>query len=304
MSGDFMMGDADNAIAVPFSDDEAEAKPEELLEEDTPTASIEERQKNKERRQARIARLLSEGKQSKAEVSQLKSEQAALREELAELRGRVSQATTASAAGVPPGKDRYDLALDEVYEKQTEAYNAAQAEIKAGTWSPERQRHYEKIARDVETAKSRIHTQRELDARSQSQRAEQAQQIWVQKYPEVYGDPRAYQYAEATFRRKQALLGQGEKVTNELVDEVMNETMTTFKLGKRQAPSVSEKARLSGMPSTGGGGSGGSSNSGAVTMTPQLRRIAIARYSELPEAEAIKKWANTEGKSLRAKKVL
>lgn len=300
MADNYMQGDADNAVAVPFSDDEAE-KPEELLEEDAPTASPEERQKNKERRQARIARLLSEGKQSKAESAQLRAEQAALREELAELRGRVA---AQQAPVVSDGKDPYDRELDRVYEMQTEAFNAAQAEIKAGTWTPERQKHYEKIARDVETAKSRIHTRRELDASRQSQRAEQAQQVWAHKYPEVYGDPRAYQYAEATFRRRQALLGRNEAVTNELIDEVMTETINTLKLGKRAAPSASERAKHSGIPSTGGGGSGGGGGTGPILMTPQLRRMAIAAYSELPEAEAVKKWADKEGKKLRAKKVL
>jgi hypothetical protein len=299
MAGDFMQGDPDNSVAVPFSDDESDDKPEALLEEDTPTASPEERQKNKERRQARIARMLNEGKQSKAERDQLKAEQAALREELAELRGRVSAQQAPAPAD---GKDPYDRELDRVYEMQTEAYNAAQAEIKAGTWSPERQKHYEKIARDVETAKSRIHTRRELDATRQSQRAEQAQQVWVQKYPEVYGDPRAYQYAEATFRRKQALLGQGERVTNELVDEVMTETMNTFKLGKRSPPSASERAKHTGIAATGGGGSGG--GNGAIPMTPQMRRMAIARYDHLPEAEAIKKWVDNDGKRMRAKKLI
>lgn len=293
---DYMQGDPDNAVAVPFSDDEAE-KPEELLEEDTPAASPEERQKNKQRRQERIARLLSEGKQSKAERDQLKAEQAALREELAELRGRVAAQTTPAPAD---GKDPYDRELDRVYEMQTEAYNAAQAEIKAGTWTPERQKHYEKIARDVETAKSRIHTRRELDASRVAARAEQAQQVWVQKYPEVYKNPRAYQYAEATFRRRQSL---GEEVSNELVEDVMNETITQFKLGKRPAPSASERAKHSGIPST-GGGSGGAGSNGPIPMTPQLRRMAIAAYSDLPEAEAVKKWVDREGKKLRAKKVL
>jgi hypothetical protein len=302
MAGDFMQGDTDHAVAVPFSDDETGNKAEDLAEdEDSPSATAEERITRKQKRAERIKRLLDEGKQSKDELTQLRSEQSSLREELAELRGRLS--AQPAPQGVP-SKDRYEAALDEVYEKQTEAYNAAQAEIKAGTWNADRQRHYEKIARDVETAKSRIHTQRELDSRQHSTRAEQAQQVWAHKYPEVYGDARAYQYAEATFRRRQALLGRNEPVTNELIEEVMAETMTTLKLGKRStAPTASDKSRLSGISASGNGGGGRGGDSG-VQMTPQLRRMAIAAYSDLPEAEAVKKWVNKEGKSLRAKKLL
>jgi hypothetical protein len=299
--GDFMQGDLDHAVAVPFSDDEAASKAEDLTEdEDSPSATPEERITRKQKRQERITKILHDGKQSKEELAQLKAEHSSLREELAELRGRLAQQATVPTQ--PAGKDRYELALDAVYEKQTEAYNAAQAEIKAGTWTPERQKHYERIAREVETDKTRINTERVMESRQHSTRAEQAQQVWAQKYPEIYGDSRAYQYAEATFRRRQALLGPNERVTNELVDEVMNETMTTFKLGPKKAATASEKSRYSGVAAS--GSSGGGRGDGGVQMTPQLRRMAIAAYSELPEAEAVKKWVNKEGKALRAKKVL
>lgn len=296
---DYMQGDKDNAVAVPFSDDESEAaEKDDLFAEDAPDATPEQRITRKRKQEDRVRRLLSEGKQSKEEAARLREEQTQLRNELAALRDRVMQPVQAPA---PPGKDRYEQALDAVYDKQTNAYTAAQAEIKAGTFNAERQKHYEKIAREVETEKSRIHTARELDARSYSTRAEQAQQKWVDKYPEVYGNPRAYQYAEAKFRQKQALLDPGAPLTNEMVDEAMEEARTQFRLGKPKAPSASERSRMSGQGSSGGGG--GSREAG-IQMTPELRRMAIAAYSELPEAEALKKWANTTGKRLREKKIL
>jgi len=295
---DYMQGDPDGvSSAIPFSDDEKEKETgEDLLAEDSPTASPEERITRQKKRSERIKTLLDDGKQSKAEVSRLKEEQAALRNELAELRGRVNQPQVA-----PPtdGKSRWDRELDAVYEMQTEAYNSAQAEIKAGTWTDERQRHYEKIAREVESRKTRIHTEQALEGERFRQRQESARQVWVNKYPEVYRDPRAHQYAEATFKRRLAL---GEPETADLVDDVMQETLTTFKLGPKKAPSASDKARMSGVPSSGGGGS--SSSPGGIKMTPEFRRMAIAAYSELPEAEAIKKWVNTTGKRLREKKLL
>lgn len=292
-----MQGDPDReSSAVPFSDDEKETdKAEDLLADDPPNATPEERISRKQKQQARVKRLLDEGKQSKEEVAALRADQATLKQELAELRGRVSQPPPQSA---PAGKDRYEAALDAVYQRQSDAYTAAQAEIKAGTWNEERQAYYERIARNIESEKTQIHTERVIEGERHRQRNESAQQVWINKYPDVYRNPRAYQYAEATFRRRNAL---GEADSADLVDDVMQETMAQFKLGPKKAPSASERQRLSGVPSSGGGGS---SSSGGITMTPEFRRMAVAAYSELPEAEAIKKWVNTTGKRLREKKVI
>lgn len=297
--GDFMMGNSDSAVAVPFSDDETAVKDtDELLEDDSPSASPEERISRATKRKERITRLLQDGKQAAAEAKALREEQAALRAELQQLKGFVAAQPTQRAPATPE-KDPYEAELDKIYERQNEAYLAAQAEIKAGNFDAKRQQHYEAIARSIESEKTRIHTERVVERRAQSMRAEQAQQVWVQKYPDVYNDPKAYQFAEATFRRRQAV---GERITNETVDEIMNEAMTTFKLGPKRAPSASEKSRMSGMPSSGSGG-GGARDTG-VTMTPELRRMAVAAYSDLPEPEAIKKWVNSTGKRLREKKVI
>lgn len=304
MSGDYMQGDRDNAISVPFSDDDAELKPEQLTEDedDKPSASPEERITRKAKRQERIKRLLDEGKKNGEEVKGLRSELEQLRAETLRLQGFV-----AAQAQRPPeksdGKDEFERELDAIYEKQATAYNAAQAEIKAGTFDEKRAKYYEQVAREVETAKTRVHTRRELAQQEPARRAEQGQQRWVSQYPDVYRDPQAYQYAEATFRRKQSL-APGQPVTEDMVHEVMRETMTVFKLGPKQAPSASEKSRLSGVSSSGSGGSSGGNGSAGIQMTPELRRMAVAAYGDLPEAEAIKKWANGPGKRLRERKVL
>jgi hypothetical protein len=304
MAGDYMQGDADNAIQVPFSDDESAAASNDnaadLLDDDKPASSPEEHISRKQKRQERIKRLLDEGKQSKEELGRLRSEQDGLKGELERLKGYVAANENARRpAPHDDGRDPYESRLDAVYERQSSAYQAAQAEIKSGTFDEARSKHYERIAREIESEKSAIHAERVLATREPARRAEQAQQVWVQKYPEVYGNPSAYQFAEATFRRRQAL---GEAATNQLVDEIMGETMAQFRLGPKRAPSASERSRLSGLPASGGGGSSGGGSS--IAMTPALRRMAAAAYSELPEHEAVKKWADTTGKRLREKKVL
>jgi hypothetical protein len=300
---DYMQGDKDSAVSVPFSDDETESpdkKQQELFDEAPASASPEERITRKQKQQARLQALLDEGKQSKEELAKVRSEQETLKQQLAEMRGFLAANQNAANQNArAPGKDEYEVRLDAVYLRQQEAYNAAQAEIKAGTFNEKRSEHYERIARELEKEKGQIHAERVVATRENQRRGEQAQQVWVSKYPDVYRDPRAYAYAEATFKQRVAL---GEQVSNDLVDQVMDETMTRFRLGPKKAPTASEKSRMSGIAAAGGGGS--SSKGSGITMTPELTRIAVAAYSDLPEAEAIKKWVNGPGKRLRERKVI
>lgn len=293
-----MQGDKDNAVAVPFSDDEAPDKAAEELDDDAPSsASPEERVLRKQRRQDRIKRILDEGKQNADRVKTLESEQARLTGELERMKGFMQAQQQRQPA--PDAKDPYEAQLDAVYERQAEAYNAAQAEIKAGTFTDARQKHYEKIAREVESDKTRIHTNRAVAQQSRATSAEAARQVWVQKYPEVYNNQQAYQFAEATYNRRKAI---GEDPSPKMVEEIMAETMTQFKLGPKTPPSASERSRMSGMSSAGGGGGG--PRGGGIHMTNDLKRMAHAAYSHLSPAEAEKAWVNGPGKKLREKRVL
>jgi hypothetical protein len=297
MSGDYMQGDKDQAVIVPFSDDEsAAASDTEALEEDKPTDSPEERVTRKRRRQERLNRLITEGKQSKEELASVKAELERLKGEQAAIQRQVATAQRPANDTAQP--DPYEKQLDAIYERQAEAYASAQAEVKAGTFTPDRQKHWERVGRDIESAKTRIHTQRLMDEQAHSRRAEQAQQVWVQKYPDVYQNPKAFQYAQATYQRRKAL---GEVDSNDLVDDIMRETMTQFRLGAKPAPSATERSRMSGVPAA---GSGGSSKPAGIVMNPAFERMAKAAYPELSDADAIKKWAQGTGKRLREKKVI
>lgn len=298
MSGDYVS--TNDPVTVPFSDDQSEeVRDDELLFDESKPISAEERVSRQAKKDERTKRLLREGKENKAEVERLRAEATHNAARLARLEGYVSAIPTAQNQ---PAGDPYEAALDNVYRKQSEAYNAAQAEIKAGTFNDERGKHYERIAREVETEKTRIHTRRALDESRAGTRQEQAQQVWVQKYPDVYKNPNAYKYAQSTFERRKAL---GEQESNEMVDEVMSETMATFKLGPKKAPGATERSRLSGHSSSGGSGGGGNAGpNGGVQMTKELRKMATSLYSDLPEDEAVKKWANGPGRRLREAKVL
>lgn len=293
-----MQGDPDKGgIAVPFSDDRSDNDDTaELFGEEKPGEAPEKRKERLQRRQERLQGMIQNGRR----VKELEERDAQRERELAELRGRLDQAERMRQQPPPSDQgDPFKARLDAVLKRQKDAYTSAQAETKAGTFTEERARHYEQVAREIEEEKGTIFAERVLAQRAPVQRAQQAQQAWVNKYPEVYGNQRAYEYAEGSFKRKMALLKPGEVPTNEMVDEVMQETMATFKIGPKPQPSRSEKERMSGLPASGGNGGGPPS----ITLTPAMRRMAIAAYDHLPEQEAIKAWVAKTGKSLRDKKI-
>ncbi len=290
------------AIEVPFSDDE-EVKDEELITDEDRSLKLTNPKAYQDRLEKRRERSRTREKERKEQAEALKVERAEKEElklRLARLEGAVV-ATQRAAAPTTPGEDPYEKQLDAVYQKQNDAYLSAQAEIKAGTFDEKRAKHYEKIAREVDADKARIHVAKAEAARVPVQRQEQAQQVYVQKYPDVYNNPQAYRYAKATFERRIAL---GEQETTELLDEVMTETRTVLKMGGKPKPSATDRERMSGIPSSGGGGGGTQAPTGGIGMTPEFKKMATSLYSELPEKEALRKWVDGPGKELRKQKVI
>lgn len=294
--GGYTMGDPD-AINVPFSDDENVKDEELILDEDKPGESPEERKTRKQKRQERLQLQLQQGKQAREELEREKAEKQELRERLARLEGAVSAQRQPANDG---GKDPFEAELDRIYDEQQSAYMAAQAEIQAGKMTPERTKHYERIARDIDTRRARVNARREIAMTEPIRQQSQAQQQWVNKYPEVYGHERAFAFAQGRYQTRRAL---GEAITNDVVDEIMQEARTQFKLGGKPAPTVSERARHSGVASSGNSG-GGSKE--PITLTREIRKIAIAAYGGrgVSEADAIKKWTEKTGKRMRAAKLL
>lgn len=283
------------AIEVPFSDDETVRDDELLLDDEKPGETPEQKQARKDRRRQRSQERDQERKDAISKADRVERELNETREKLARLEGVV-----ASSRQPATGKDQFQARLEAVEEKRRNAYEAANAEMATGKMTKERMEHYSRVGQEVEEEKIRIHTEKVLAERLPAQRQEQAQQVWRQKYPEVYGNDQAYQYAQATFTRRRLT---GEKDSNDLVDEVMNEARTVFKLGGKSTPTKTDRERLSGTPSSGSGG-GDNRVSGGISMTKELRAMAEAKYSDLPQEKAWKQWADNEGKELRKQKVL
>lgn len=284
-------------IVVPFSDDHDEAvTDDQLITDDEPAKAGE----SAADRESRLERRRERAKAREAERKQEREELQRLRGEVGELRGRMSALSV--PAQQAPQKDPYKERLDGIYAEQKEEYTKYHAELAAhkGDLPASRIEYYERRSREIEERKATAlaeaavaRTQAGADQRS-------ARQVWVQKYPDVYNNPRAYEYAEATAKRRQAI--SGDQLSNDDIDEIMSETMTTFRLGK-QKPTPRERERMSGI-SSGGTGGGAEQPNGGIQITSDIRKMAVALHPELKEEEAVKKWVNTVGRTLRKEKVL
>lgn len=296
----------DKEFTVPFSDDEA-VKDDELITDDDPGLKLtnpEEHKRRNEKRRERAQQRERERKQQEEELKTLREASQKTERELAELRGYVA-AQASQPRQRESAEDPYQAKLDAIESERSNAYAAAQAEIKAGTMDEKRSKHYEQLGRDIEERRVQLLVEKQLSraaaAASVRKPQEEAQQFYRSKYPDVYRDPKAYAYAEAEWKKRTVALGQ--QPTDELLDEVMNEARTQFKLGPKPQATVTERARMTGIPSSGSSGGDGKGSSGVI-MTPEFRKMAEAKYSDLPQKQAWQKWADNEGKALRARKVI
>lgn len=113
------------------------------------------------------------------------------------------------------------------------------------------------------------------------------------RHEDVYAKPQAVAYAEGEFRKLRAT---GKPDSQETLDLAMNAARRAFGLSKEPPPSDVQKSRFTGSPR---GQAVPGREPGVVRMTPELRRMANAKYSHVKDEEArYKLWANREGKML------
>lgn len=295
----------DDAITVPFSDDQAaEAEPDDKGEDLPANATPAQLSEAKRKRHERGRQREEERRRERERADALEQELSTLKQELARTQGYL--AAQAQQPRERDSKDPYQEKLDAIESERANAYAAAQAEIKAGTMDEKRSKHYEQLGRDLEERRVNTLVERQLtraQATAAARRpAEEAQALYRAKYPDIYQSPKAYAYASAEWQKRTQALGQ--QPTDELLDEVMNEARTQFKLGPKPQASATERARMSGIPSSGNGGGGGKGGDSFTFSNEKVRAMAVAAYSHLPEKEALKAWAQKTGKKLRDRKVL
>lgn len=117
------------------------------------------------------------------------------------------------------------------------------------------------------------------------------------RFPDVFADGRAFQYAQGAYNQA---LARGIVPSRELEDASFQEAREVI-LGKRPRPDAAQRQRASGLSAT--------TRAAAPVTRPGINmpkgsdydRIARAAFPKLDPAEARQKWANTVGKKLLAK---
>lgn len=156
---------------------------------------------------------------------------------------------------------------------------------------------YQRLSAKIERQRIEMTADRLLEKRQAalSQRAgQEVMRTAIRtRHEDVYQKPQAVAYAEGEFRKLRAM---GKPDSAETLDVAMNAARRAFGLSKEPPPSEAQKARFAGSPR--GQGAPGK-EPGVVRMTPELRRMANAKYSHVKDEEQrYKLWANREGKML------
>lgn len=117
-------------------------------------------------------------------------------------------------------------------------------------------------------------------------------------YPDICGNDRAMQFAEAYCRMKTAT---GRPMDWNLMAEGMEETRRQFGTTKAPAPTRETQQRYMGAPRGVGGAAAGNSRQ-TIKMTPHYMKMAEAwgsvRYPNDPPKVVYQRWANTIGRKL------
>lgn len=123
------------------------------------------------------------------------------------------------------------------------------------------------------------------------QRAKEANMTALRsRFPDVYGNPKAHQYAAALWNMETV---RGAAEDDDLHERVMARTREEF-LGRRPAPSAASKNRASGM-SAGARPAPGGKVEVKMPRGQEIDRMARAAYPNLEPAQARQKWANRNG---------
>lgn len=185
--------------------------------------------------------------------------------------------------------------LESIYQEQEMIAMQANAGVQLPKELVER---LSRRAKELDVAKHRIIAQRELrQALPAIQGAQQhpMRAMLEMKFPDVYANPRAREWAGAWCVQRVA---RGRRYDISMVEESLEQARKEFGMATRPT-SATQRSRTSG-PGGGSGGHGGDAR--VITLTPDQVEMAKVAYKHLPEKEAIRKWAATVGKKLAEEK--
>lgn len=249
-------------------------------------------------------------KEKKQERLRMRDENAQLRAESIQMRERLARLEGAHSAMSRQGEERdetdaqddLDAALDqrltELQDQHTAAWRQLQARGQNATQADKDA--YAKTIRAIDKEKVRVTTEAIVAQRmAEVQATTQGEVIKAQirqQYADVYGNPNAVQYAEGEYRK---LVASGHKGGPDTLDRAMKEARHAFRMTREPPPSATQRARFAGPP-RGRGGPGGAEPE-SIKMTPELRRMANAAFSHVPDQnKRYELWAKGPGKAMLA----
>lgn len=193
------------------------------------------------------------------------------------------------------GEEEFETRYADLQKQHTDAYRALVAKGHQVTQADKDE--YQKLSAKIERQRIEMTAERLIEKRQayQSQRttSDVMRAAIRTRHEDVYQKPAAVAYAEGEFRKLRAT---GKPDSAETLDLAMNAARRAFGLSKEPAPTETQKSRFTGSPR---GQAAPGREPGVVRMTPELRRMANAKYSHVKsEEERYKLWANKEGRTL------
>jgi hypothetical protein len=192
------------------------------------------------------------------------------------------------------GEADFEERYGQLQKQHTDAYRALIAKGHQVTQADKDE--YTKLSARIERQRIEMTAERMLERRSGVDAQRTTQNVMRAairaRHSDVYQKPAAVAYAEGEFRK---LVATGRADSQETLELAMNAARRAFGLGKEPGPTEAQRSRFAGPPR----GQSSVREPGVVRMTPELRRMANAKYSHVKDEEKrYKLWANNEGRSL------
>jgi hypothetical protein len=198
--------------------------------------------------------------------------------------------------------------IQRLYQEQEDLYTAFEAKKHSAT--PEEMETFKRRAQDLELRKyatiARLSVGQPQQYTPQDYALAARRQMVLTEYADIAQHQQAWVWANKRWEMRH--LAEGEPDTKALMDEVAEETRRKFGIkvngyaARRPPPDEPTRARYSGISANSRGGSNGDDGGTTVRVTAAERKMAVALYPKLSEAQAIQKWANGPGKRVAQSK--
>lgn len=159
------------------------------------------------------------------------------------------------------------------------------------------QREFERLAENLENARVAAIAEAQRPQFNEEDLIRKAQlRQYLSEHSDITNDQKKFQWAYARWQQN---IAEGKPDTKEMSDAVFDEARIKFGLQPRNRrgsrPDDSIRRKLSGVSSQSAGAPVATGN---IQMTSMERKIAQAKYDNLPPKQAWQKWANNEGKRI------